>query len=688
MPAARSSAHAGATPRGAYAPGAAQRATPGSTAAGQLLLVLGVLPALAVAAWLAVAFGLLLVDAYRPLPALLLGLPAAGLAAAVAARGLRPVPVPWWVAASVLTLGAAVTALSVYAHAEWVLVLRDPAPYALAGHWYGSQGSLPIPVDPAAFGGSLAGLRLDSPGTFPVEGGVVPEFMTGHPLLLAVGWWLGGWTGLLIVPAVVGGLGVIALACVAVRLVGASWAPLTALAVACCYPFLLVARATYSEPLALLLLAAALTVLLDVAAGRAAPLAAAVGGFTFGVLLLVRIDALREWAFVAIGVALLARRGTAVRWYVLGWIAGAAIGLLDGFTLALPYLDRNKPSVLGAAVLCVAAVAVAVGVGTGRPRWAHALPARLPAQWRGEAARLTPALAAGAVVLVALFLLSRPLWLVDRMGRNTFTEAVQYEEGLPIDGTRSYDERSVEWLAWWVGWPTLALAAVGAALLAYRVVGGGGHPWLPLLPLLLGSPALTLWRPAITPDHPWWTRRFVVVAIPALALLAAWAVREAVRRCPPGTLRAVVASVGVLALVVPPAVATAPLATTATERGSLAAVERACAAFRPGDTAIVLDELTWVRWLPVLRDPCGVPVAFLEPYGRGRLAAVVDRVRAAGRTPVLVAASSPGRITDLPAAGLPVHVLTLETTEDARRIVARPSAPRPLVLDLWVARVR
>ncbi len=680
MPGARSKAHAGITPRGSDAPPAAQQATPGSTAAGRVLLVLGVLPALAVAAWLAVAFGLLLVDAYRPLPALLLGLPAAGLAATAAARGLRPVPVPWWVAASVLAVGAAVTALSVYAHAEFV-VLRDAPKYALAGHWYGTQGSLPIPVDPAAFGDSLAGLRLDNPGTFAVEGGVVPEFMTGHPLLLAVGWWLGGWTGLLIVPAVVGGLGVVALAGVAVRLVGASWAPLVALAVACSYPFLLVARATYSEPLALLLLAAALVVLLDVAAGRAAPLAAAAGGFALGVLLLVRIDALREWAFVAIGVALLARRGTPVRWYVLGWIAGAAFGLLDGLTLALPYLERNGPSVLGAAVLCVAAVAVSVGVATGRPRWVHAM--------RGsQATRLAPALAAGAVVLVALFLLSRPLWLVDRMGRNTFTEAVQYEEGLPIDGTRSYDERSVEWLAWWVGWPTLALAAVGAALLAYRVVQGGGHPWLPLLPLLLGSPALTLWRPAITPDHPWWTRRFAEVAIPALALLATWAVREAVRRCPPGTLRAAAAGAGVLALVVPPALATAPLATTATERGSIAAVERACAAFRPGDTAIVLDELTWVRWLPVLRDPCGVPVAYLELYDRRRLAEVVDQVRAAGRTPVLVAASSPGRITDLPAAGPPVHVLTLETTEDARTIVARPSAPRPLVLDLWVARVR
>ena len=97
-----------------------------------------------------------------------------------------------------------------------------------------------------------------------------------------------------------------------------------------------------------------------------------------------------------------------------------------------------------------------------------------------------------------------------------------------MDGTRTYDEWSMHWLAWWLGWLTLAVAVFAATVLVRRILDPARrgddpvHDWVAPLVVVLGTTALTLWRPGISPDHPWADRRFVPVVLPGLLLLACY----------------------------------------------------------------------------------------------------------------------------------------------------------------------
>ena len=143
-----------------------------------------------------------------------------------------------------------------------------------------------------------------------------------------------------------------------------------------------------------------------------------------------------------------------------------------------------------------------------------------------------------------------------------------------------------------------------------------------------------------------------------------------------------VAALAAVAVLVPGIQATRPLLGRATEQGELGAVRQVCAQLRPTDVALLLDLRARREWSQPLRGICGVPaVGVLD---RSAIPRLVAKARAAGSTPVLVAAGYPARIS---SAGLtPVHVVHLVTAEDARRLATRPRALVPLPIDLWLAR--
>jgi len=152
----------------------------------------------------------------------------------------------------------------------------------------------------------------------------------------------------------------------------------------------------------------------------------------------------------------------------------------------------------------------------------------------------------------------------------------------------------------------------------------------------------------------------------------------------------VVAGCGAAVLLVPPALATLPVATERTERGEVAAVRQACAALGPADTAVLLGSRAANEWPQVLRGVCGVPTVVLRParsrpVPREALRRVVAAVQAAGRTPVLMTADGEQVLVD--AGVSPRQVVGLRTTEDARLLTRRPAAGVPLTVDLWLARV-
>ncbi|PRY12555.1 hypothetical protein [Kineococcus rhizosphaerae] len=666
-------------------------------AAGILLTRVPVVLAAAVAAVTAVAVPLVLLDLWTPAVAWPVALVVAVLAGRLA-WGTPVVAAGWGSAGGSAAIALAAGLWAALTHAEHVVLRRDAGSVALYAHQLATHHGLPVDASVAALGGAAAladpNLTLASPAFYEVGDHVVPQFLLGAPALYSLGEWAGGWTGMFVVPAVLGAFGVLALAGFTARVVGATWAPLAAGAFALAQPVLHANRSTYSEPPALLVLlgAASLLVALLPATGRTAARLGGGAGLLVGACGFVRIDFLREVAVLVPVVALLlAVRHPGARALVTGTGLVSALAVGSALLTSRPYLGTIAgsllPLVAGLVFLtavCLVLTRLARGGFLARRRWL--VSDRLP---------LVLAVALGVVLAV---LASRPLWLVVRQDPedpgSKLVAGLQLAQGLPVDGGRTYAEHSVNWIAWYLGWPAVVLAGAAAVVLLPRLVRGVQQhsplpSWTAPYVVALGSTLLTLYRPGITPDHPWADRRFVVVVLPAVVVLAVAACRFVVDRYAAQRLTGLRVAIAAVLLLVPAAVGTAPLAWARTEVGEPAAVAQACRSFAAGDVALAVDPRSRNEWPQVLRGTCGVPTASITvPTAQGRpgtteywsaLGAAVDReaqrVRAAGGTPVLVAAggdTDPVEVLQkLGATGVRT-VAVRRTAEDERVLTERP----------------
>ena len=202
-------------------------------AAGRLLGRLSVLPALLVMAWLLVGLPLLLAGVFTPVAMLLLSVP---LAAVLAVIGLRWLPArwpgagavsspgqagtPWWAVVAVVAIAIAFGVDQLIYHSQFIIVTRDPASYIQFANWISKHGSLPIPQDTAAFGGTHHGLTFSSFAYYQVGNSVVPQFMAGLPMILAGGFWIGGVTAAVAMAPILGACAVLTFGGLAARLAG------------------------------------------------------------------------------------------------------------------------------------------------------------------------------------------------------------------------------------------------------------------------------------------------------------------------------------------------------------------------------------------------------------------------------------------------------------------------------------
>ncbi len=701
------------------------------------------LPALALGAalWVvlvsAVAAGLSALGWWSPW----VGWPVAVVVAVVAAwcvRGIPPVRMP---AAASVALVAVVAGFTVWAgatHSEQVLPRRDAASNLQAAVSLATTHARVVAVDPESVGGpgvlDLPGVTLASPAFFEVgsseQPAVQPQFVVGPAVVYAFGWWAGGAGAALLLPAVAMGLALLALGLLVGRVAGAWAGVATAALTGILFPVLHTARATYSEPLAMLTLTAGLlAVTLAVAAGRGAagPAAAAPSGFVgaassqgrvvgraplrslvlldpsaragllAGVLVggtgLVRVDALREVVLLLPVLALGAAFGA--RW-ARPVLAGLGVSLLVSAVAAVG-LSWQYVSSIGRSLVPLLALGVLVGAASWlllvlwRRGW------RLPP----VVARWLPDLAGGLVVVAGAYLASRPLWQVVRQDPDDpgarYVAGMQARQGLPVDGGRTYAEQTVVWLSWYVGPVALVVALVVLAVLVRRAVLSAQarrvDAWLPALLVAAGSTLLTLLRPGITPDHPWADRR-LLIALPLVVALVVTALAWVVRRAG-ATDRAgwgVLAAGVVAALVVVPAVvATWPHRAGGVERGSLAAVASVCAALDPGtDVVMAVDSRAANEWPQVVRGMCGVPMLSTTSGLRAdpqRLASTVATAKAEldarGLRLVLLSADSADALTRLGATPSPATDAMVR--EDEHVLERRPSRTDPLPIRVWLA---
>ncbi len=661
----------------------------------------------------------------------------AAVGAWVVARGVTGVRMPLAPAAALAVVTVCFTGWAGATHSEQVLPRRDAASNLQAAVSLATTHARVVPVDPHTVGGAtaldLAGVTLASPAFFEVgpstDPAVQPQFVVGPAVVYSFGWWVGD-TAALVLPAVAMGLALLALGLLVAHVVG-PWAGVAAAALTgLLFPVVHTARATYSEPLAMLTLTAGLlAATLAVAAGRDAAWTASRGGSGFvgdasaqgnvvrrspswppvwsdaseraglvaGILVggtgLVRVDALREVVLLlpvlAVGAAL---GGRWVRPLLVGLAGSVLVSAVAAVVLSSEYVASISGSLLPLGGL---GLLLGGGSWAGLVAWRRGWRLPAPLGWR------LPDVAAGLVVAGGLYLAGRPLWQVVRQDPDDpgsrYVAGMQARQGLPVDGGRTYAEQTVAWLSWYVGPVALVVALAVLSLAVRRALRSLAErrlePWVPALVVAAGSTLLTLLRPGITPDHPWADRRLLV----ALALVVALVVVAAdrlVRRAAAAGHRGL--GVGAAALVTaslvgPAVVATWPHREGGVERGSLAAVEQVCRALGPGDVVLAVDSRAANEWPQVVRGMCGVPALALTSAVRSdeqllasTVTSVAEGVAEQGGRLVLLAADSPDALEAAGSRG--TQVVDVTVREDEHVLERRPTGTDPLPLRVWLAR--
>lgn len=544
--------------------------------------------------------------------------------------------------------------LGIVLASQYLVVMRDPGFLALSGVWLTDHPSTDIPTAGAIEAAATqANLLPDAWQAWNLHGTVVqPQGAKMLPAVLSVGGWIAGVPGVLAVNIVIGGVGILALYVLARRWLGplAALGPAAVLALTVSHQSL--SRSPYSEPLTLVLIVASITwALRGLEQRRAGALIAA--GVASGATALVRIDGAAYAVGVLVGAAAAALVMGRVRGLVAAFAAAQAATVGAGYaSLAVwswAYLERlgGQARTLGTAygaVLIVVVVVLAVWSPqirerTRRALWAHRA---VLGRW-----------AAGVVVVLAVVLASRPVWMTDRRGTasdtdqftNTVVEAFQQAEGYPVDATRTYAEHTVTWLSYYLTWPVLALAVIGMAVLTHQALTRRA-PDAVVLGAFAAPTALYLVKPEIVPDQLWAIRRFEPITLPLVALAAAvgvwWCAHQVTAR-----------------------------------RGEQMATRMAMLS----TAALVVPILsTWVSLRPGDDHPIGVAIYAFTREQAGARAIADSLCTAVGDSPVVLVGSSQYYGTVRVMCDVPV-VLALETpTADALAQMAQVWHRPPVVI--------
>jgi hypothetical protein len=731
-------------------------ASPGR--AGWLFGAVTVVPAMLAAAWLLPAFPLLLAGRLSARPLVFMFVP---LAAGLCYFAVRQLPAAWpafrparspakpeapakpevpakpeaaakpeaqaeastrararaWPLAATVAIAAGFTVWQMAERTEQIIYLRDPATYLQVAYWIAHHGYLPIPDSVAAFGGPHPGLSFASSNYYPRGTGIVPQFMTGMPLVLAAGIWLHGINAALLVTPLIGGCAVLSFGGLAGRLAGPGWAPAGAAVLALTLPEQYTSRGSFSEPLTQVLMFGGLCLLADSLIVNRDPrkkpdwpgqdkVLAALAGLALGLTVLVRIDGLSDIlpAVPFLGVVLAARRRQAVPFGV-ALVIGVGYGLADGYLKSRPYLDLEAPSLRPLAlVVAVTVLATAIGLAITASQRAGNAAKRILAT---RTAQYLPA--AAAVLTVAIFVAFAVRPLVQTVAGETDPTSIAYVAelqklaGLPVNGRRQYYEDSLYWVIWYLGVPAVLLGAFGLAVLARRCTKAlltwkdptaAARIWALPLMMALWSVVTVLYRPAVAPDQPWASRRLVPFVLPGLILggvwASAWLKGHAAQLGRTRATGIVIASCCAASMLIPTALTTLDLSVTKAGgvqahgmafrtigSGEITAVSRLCRSIPADSSVVILDSLTADRFAQVVRGMCGLPTAVVTSHAD--LSPVIAGIERVGRRPVLLAQYR----AELP--GTPKEVVNLLTTQEAHNLTAPPTRTWLIHYTVWMS---
>jgi hypothetical protein len=601
-----------------------------------------------------------------------------------------------------VTAIVAITAWNMANSSQHVLVDRDGGSYTNTGRWIARDGSLdvdprvgPFAHEPTLGFGSLAVFEMPN-------GSLQFQFAHFLPVVLAEAYAVGGNFGLFHAPELLGGVALLAFFVLAWRLFRRPLFALSAmLALAFILPEVSFSRDSYSEIPSQILLFTALWVLVS---PRVLPRwrVALVGGLFLGALEATRIDAIVFLVGVPVVclVAWLRTEGDERRRAALPSIVAFVAGIVPGLVLGLVDLMRHSgeyyadlaDNVRTLRLLTEGSLALCLLVAVG---WRFVYPflrRRVPV-------RPVAASAAVIVVLVGFGAWAFRPSLQHVRGSDRAIVGLQQVEHVTADATRLYWERSLSWMAWYLGPITLAVAIVGAALLVRALLLGRMTHVFGVLAVLAPGSALYLYRASAVPDHVWVTRRFLLGAFPLFLLLAVGLASELAGRQLRSTrdrrvrlAAQVVAMAVAVAAVAYPIHTLLPVRAMAEETGYLGVVTDVCGVVGPHAAVVVVEAARTDGaddWIPqAVRGWCGAEVAVTRG---GSQTADLERLsvewHAVGRR-FFVLSSSLGYLQKLlPDATFTSTRRAADTKLLAPTLTHRPDAYRSQTLQIVVASV-
>ena len=550
-----------------------------------------------------------------------------------------PIRPHWALTAGVLLLAIAAGFWNGAHHGEHLIAERDPGVYAATGLWLGNHGNLRIGTPTGPFDGA-PGIREAGIGFSANDAGSLDaQFAHLNAVFLAVASWITPWA-MFVVPAVLMSAALVMLYALGVRLGAPIGGAAGAVALAVSYPFVFVARDTYSEAVALLLLLSGLWALTFVRRGGLR--VGAVAGALLGATCMARIDGyipLMPIAGVLTLEFLLARRrrNTArstgyVAAYV-GMVATAALGGFEVRAFSRVYFDLKLGPRLGAMIGAIVAASV-VGLAVAR------------FGFRAEAERVSPRGALRWLVgVLAVAVVGFLGWA--RYVRPDFDGLHQaMSSQVPTIGLLPWAKTlSYLWLTWYLGPLLVAAGFAGLVWMTSRGLFDRDRAFLATAGVGFATTILYLFTPSITPDQPWAIRRFVAVSIPLLLLAAGMGLETLARKRPPWTALGA-GAVGLVMLVVPIQV-TRPLASSAPGASLAGRFDRICEIAHREPTAILVTPGQALSYtIPTaLQGWCHVPVAgAVDGITPGEIRELSMRWRAEGRRLMILSTSPDGLV--------------------------------------------
>ena len=642
------------------------------------LLVLGALLAVAVAGWASLA--LAHVGHHDGVAVLALTVVVTGAAGLLVARSRLPVRLE---RNELLALGgtALLCGVMFFPGFPYGVADKDPGVYVVHGYAIADTGSYDIddpvlapgvPGAEASPGARFAGIWVNDAG----EQRIVPQFFHLLPALFATAHDLGGDRALFNVAPTVMTLSVLALLLAVRRAAG--WLPALLAVGLLATNMMQVWAAKYPATegvTQMLTVGAALGVVVAVTTGWRA--AAGLAGLFVGIGWLVRPDGILVVMFaVAVGALLFAVRRFDARaaWFAVGMALPLPHALIQAYDydFAARYARITNVPRPWFLVLVVAALFGAAALWRWvEPRGAPIVRSRLP--WLdGRRAMLLAggALVAGLAVYVVLSYL-RPWILGDNV---THIRNVSF---------RSWNERNMLRLSWYLTFPGVALMVLGAGVLALR--RWTVSRWAIVLPGLALFP-LYIWNARISPHMMWWTRRFIPFVITAVAVLMAlgiaWLVTRSGRARLPGR---VVGGALAVYVVVSFLAMSWPLRShgefdrsvaATTELASRAGADRAVFLFRKGSGHVSMFGAP--LWL--------VKGQVSSLFGDGGPAEIAAFQRAFPGLPVVLVSPEPelpARLAGLPFEPLPPVEVTMPEWEWTYDAPPDRAHPVPVRFNLW-----